>query len=72
MRYFEYELRGHNEVTAVSQEMAEQYILEMVKESGMHDVTIFIRERDDSLSLKELAVISEEPSMHRLTRRVIK
>lgn len=69
MRYFEFELRGHNEVSAENQEIAEHYILEMIKKSGMHDVTIFIREREDFMGLKELVEISEDVSIHRLTKK---
>lgn len=71
MRYFEYEVRGHTEVTAENPEQADQFILNMIKESGMHDVTIFFREVQSSIlnDLQRLNEVSEVPSIHRLTRK---
>ena len=69
MAFFEFEIRGHNEINALNMEDAERHIIKTIKDSGLHDVTIFIQERAEALSLKELAEISEDISIHRLTKK---
>jgi hypothetical protein len=60
MKYFELHITGDFFINAQTKEKCEEYLLGIIKESGMYNVTAIITEVPTPHTLQQLQNISEE------------